>query len=499
MKRRLAWVPLTLLLVLAAGAAAKKPAAPKKGPGVRAPLPLKRLMRRYQWVNRTINLTRTEPVRVLTHPSDHLGGEPGPLEHAFYSAAFQRGLDRVTHSRLTAGNALKLLPNGISGREKMQLARNARETLFVTTMVFHCDEGGKKFTQALIDARQRGVDVRLIVDGIMVWASPPCLLNLRRAGVKTVISGRSLIPTKIDWEMHDKMVVADGEVAIVGGQNIGTWYFESDGVDENYRDTDLRVKGPVVRQIARRFVAIWQELKPQDASLESYTASLLDADIKDAAASRLGVDHYDQWLEPKHRRGLCRFVSQDPHKGTFHVFSAYTSLAQNTKKRIVLHALAFDPLGSPQQEALRKAMVELAQDPGGRVDVITNGPGLVDSKMLGKELGLWFGSVSLNAAYQGVENTPIRIWAHRSYMHSKVFYFDGVATAVGSFNFDDSGIRCQESTLICMDPELTEAVEGMFALDFANSVEVSFDPASRLEDGDVQKPAKAEQERAQMD
>jgi phosphatidylserine/phosphatidylglycerophosphate/cardiolipin synthase-like enzyme len=470
---------LIALFALAAFAQNEKPE--RRGPRLGdLPDQVKKLRARYRWINGTLNHQATAPVRQIKSVDAHFGPRPRADRHPFFSLSFQRGLDRVTHSRLTAGNDLRLLPNGDSGREKFRLMKEARKTLFVATMVFHCDDGGRAFTQALIDAKNRGVDVRLIVDGIMLWAMPPCMGDLNRGGVKVSVSGRSVTPGRVDWEMHDKLFIVDGgtrdEVAIVGGQNIGTWYFESNGTDDNYRDTDVRVRGPVARQIARRFVSIWRELNPRDATLESYEADLLDADAKDAARGLVGPDHYPAWLDPpagKKGRGLCRFVVQDPHKETFHVLSAYTSLARYSKKRAVFHALALDPLGSAPQEAFRAELVRLSKRPGAQVDVITNGPGLVESHMLGQQLGLWFGTTSLNNAYLGVEGTPIRLWAHRSYVHSKVFYFDGAAVAVGSLNFDDSAVRCQESALICHDPELIEATEAMFALDFANSTEVS--------------------------
>jgi phosphatidylserine/phosphatidylglycerophosphate/cardiolipin synthase-like enzyme len=486
--------------LFALGSQAESPALKKRTP--RIPdigKQVEKLRSRYQWINGTLNHQATEPVASIKSVDAHFGKRPRSENHPYHSLSFQRGMDRITHSALTAGNELLLLPNGKSGAEKFRLMKEARESLFVATMVFHCDEGGKAFTDALIAAQERGVDTRLIVDGIMLWAMPPCMGRLNRAGVKVSVSGRSVTPGRVDWEMHDKLFVVDGKTAIVGGQNIGTWYFSSTGTDDNYRDTDIRVVGPATRQIARRFVSIWRDLNPRDASLESYEAQLFDQDARDAAQGFMGSQNYGRWLSAGKKKGLCRFVFQDPHKDTFHVLSAYTSLARYAKERVVFHALALDPRGSAAQEAFRSELVRVSNSPGGQVDVITNGPGLVESHMLGQQLGLWFGTVSLNNAYLGVEGTPIRLWAHRSYVHSKVFYFDGAAVAVGSLNYDDSAMRCQESALICFDDDLIAETEAMFALDFANSTEVSLSRQDALSEEDAPQVLDVEKRRHHLE
>lgn len=479
---------------------------PKLGPA--KPLDLEALKKRYRWIAETIHLSERPPQRGPVDPRAYFLYGPAQPPHPFYQARFQRQLDNLTHSRMSAGNTLRLLPNSASFARKLQWMHKAQHSLYVAAMVYHCDAGGKAYADALIAAKQRGVDVRLVIDGIMQWAAGNCLRRLRHAGVQVVVSNRSLIPTKIDWEMHDKLFVVDadqapGAVAIVGGQNIGSWYFDSNGVDSNYRDTDIEVQGPATRAIARRFVQIWQELRPLDASLEGYQAGLQDADLLDAAQARLGANNYPAWLQGLAAdpvltgdasaptlgqpvdNALCRFVSQDPYRQTFHVFDAYTRLAQTSKRRLVMHALAFDPVGSRRQKAFLQALMDLSAKPDARVDVITNGPGLLQSQTMPSQLGFLFGVQSLNSAYTGIEGTQIHIWAYRSYVHSKAFLFDDAALAIGSFNYDDSATRCQESSLICISPGLIAQAQQMFARDLANASEVSLSPEQRLRSEDL--------------
>jgi|GEM_PF-1240458 len=407
--------------------------------------------------------------------------------HPLRSERLQLHLDDVTHSRLTAGNTCKLLLNGNSGQKKFDLVDTAKHSLFITALIYHCDAGGQALTDKLVAARKRGVDVRLVVDALGAVAGVGCFHKLREAGVKLTVSSRSLAPTTIDWEMHDKLFIQDGKRAVVGGQNVGSWYFDSNGVDDNYRDTDLYVEGPVVRDVGRRFMRIWQEQNPLDASLERFCRQQQELDVKDATAGRLGRQHYKRWLAPiddggaagggaagggEGGKGVCRFVGQDPHKGTFHVFETYQLLAQRCRQHLALHALSLDPVGSPHQERLRDTLVALAAKKKGRVDILTNGPGLLKSRAMPAQLGSLFGSSFLSDAHEGFVGSDVNLYAYRSYLHSKVFAFDHVAAAIGSFNYDASGVRCQESTVVCWDPTLVRHVDAMFANDLANSTPV---------------------------
>ncbi len=401
--------------------------------------------------------------------------EPFPRfqDHRYYSVAFQKELDGATSSRLTAGNKVKLLPNYHSWEAKRALMTQARETLYATTMVYHCDEGGQAFAQGMIDAARRGVDTRLIVDGIYIAAAQPCLRRMREAGVKIRVSLRSLRPDKLDWEMHEKLFIVDARIGITGGQNVGKKYQEASGVDANYRDTDIRLEGPVVRDMARRFVRLWHMIDPDDTSLDAYTQQIVALDETDARHGLVGQIHYAAWLAPGHRRGLCRFVAQDPQLGTFHVWTLYQRYVEAAQKRVMLTSYNLDPNGSPTQEALRDALIALSERPGAIVDIITNGPWFGSSVTVPPWLARARSASILARSWEGFQNTPVRIWTYHYFTHAKQYYFDGVAAGIGSFNFDASGNRCQESVVVVIDPDLVSEVETLFALDLANATLVT--------------------------
>lgn len=423
----------------------------------------------------------SKPIRKVDDPASVLGPLPRFTDHPYYTEAFQDSLDLNTNSRLTAGNRMKILPDSLSWQTKKQLMAQAQHTLYVTTMLLICDEGGREFVNGMVAAAKRGVDVRFVVDGLFSFYTGNCLSLMRNGGVKVAISLRSIRPDKLDWESHEKLFVVDGEVAITGGTNVGSWYQNSDGFDENYRDTDIWLSGPVVIDIARRFVGLWTALRPDDRSLDSYVDELDMRDYAFAAEKLVGKDYYQRWLKPNRREGLCRFVAQDPHLNTFHVWTAYEDMIEQAKKRVMFTAYALAGTGTPNQDRMRSVLLNLARRDGAMVDAITNGYGNLSNQVMPPVFRTPYSISVLRSAWKSFGETPVRLWVYHYFTHAKQYYFDGVAVAIGSFNYDDSGNRCQESTVICIDPGLVKQAESLFARDIANSWRLSGEALDAME------------------
>lgn len=421
------------------------------------------------------------PTREIKDVEKVLGPVPRFADHTFYSEGFQSLLDIRTDSRLTAGNSIQLLPDREAWAARKRVMQDARETLYVTTMLMICDEGGREFSQLMIDAARRGVDTRFILDALFSLYANPCLNMMRQGGVEVILSLRSIRPDKIDWESHEKILVADGEVAITGGTNVGSWYQDSDGFDENYRDTDVMLEGPIVIDLARRFVTLWTSLRRDDHSLDGYLEELETKELTFAHQRLLGRQHYARWLSPSNRNGLCRFVAQDPHLNTFHVWSLYQELIEESRKRVMLTAYALDPLGSPNQVRMQKALIKLASKPDAKVDLITNGYGGLYNPVVPPLFRNSYSASVLRQSWRGFGNTPVRLNVYHYFIHAKQYYFDGILGAVGSFNYDNSGNRCQESTVVCMDPTFLSELERLFARDIANSWVLSGEDIARIE------------------
>ena len=169
----------------------------------------------------------------------------------------------VSGRPLLGGNAIKAFRNGEAAYPEMLAAINsASETCYLSTYIFESNKTGKDFIEALTRAKDRGVDVRVVIDGIgekysLPWAGRV----LKKAGVPCAhFLPPTIIPPQfsINLRNHRKMLVCDGRTAFVGGMNIGDRHLvEKPVVKSPVADTHFEVKGPAVAQIEEIFLWDW--------------------------------------------------------------------------------------------------------------------------------------------------------------------------------------------------------------------------------------------------
>lgn len=169
----------------------------------------------------------------------------------------------VTRWPIVGGNSIELLQNGEQAYPAMLEAIDKAETsLFLSTFIFDTDRTGRRFIEALARTHGRGVDVRVIIDGIGEWyAFPRAGTLLRRRGVPTArFLPPSLYPPSIyvNLRNHRKILVADGRSAFIGGMNIGDRHIcERPDNPKRVKDIHFRLTGPVVTQIETAFISDW--------------------------------------------------------------------------------------------------------------------------------------------------------------------------------------------------------------------------------------------------
>jgi cardiolipin synthase len=213
-----------------------------------------------------INRVRRKAARLRVGAPALLGVGAGPrpdprlLGHL---APIRRAVDALTPVPLVAGNAITPLRNGEEAYPAMLAAIAAAErTVALQTFLFDDDAWGRRFVHELAEAQRRGVEVRVLIDGVGVWFSwPPVLPVLRRAGVPFRRFLWSLDPrrmTLLNLRNHRKTLVVDGRVGFTGGMNVrGTFVQEDDGPRTAEQDLHFRVEGPLVRQLLDLFATDW--------------------------------------------------------------------------------------------------------------------------------------------------------------------------------------------------------------------------------------------------
>ena len=169
---------------------------------------------------------------------------------------------KVIGGELAGGNRITPLAGGDEAYPQMLAAiSGAARGVVLASYIFRDDEAGGKFVDALIAAKARGVEVRVLLDSVGTgYLFSPILARLRRGGVRC----ERFLHTWLPWRMpflnmrnHRKLLVADGRLAFMGGINIGAENCASLRPKHHIDDVHFRVEGPVVRQLMAAFAQDW--------------------------------------------------------------------------------------------------------------------------------------------------------------------------------------------------------------------------------------------------
>jgi cardiolipin synthase len=164
--------------------------------------------------------------------------------------------------RFVGGNEVTVYEFGRDALGKMlEAIESARESVHLETYILRDDGTGRRFLDALTARARGGVSVCLLYDAFgSLGLAPETLSPLRAAGgLATAFNplGRlypKWLPRRRD---HRKLLVVDCEVGFMGGLNVGDEYWGSDPGGPGWRDTQLRLRGPVVRDLEAVFLESW--------------------------------------------------------------------------------------------------------------------------------------------------------------------------------------------------------------------------------------------------
>lgn len=161
---------------------------------------------------------------------------------------------------------------------RMHLIRSARNAIEVQNFILRKDDSGELFLNELLEAARRGVEVRLLLDQMFSFSDARYLVQLTMAHSNFEIrfynpSFHKAEMAKHDWisavaccfrrfnqRMHNKLMVVDGLVGIIGGRNIADRYFDYD-TNYEFKDRDAAVFGATVRDMGESFEWFWAHPK----------------------------------------------------------------------------------------------------------------------------------------------------------------------------------------------------------------------------------------------
>ena len=154
--------------------------------------------------------------------------------------------------------------------ERVRLIQNAKDEIILSTFAFKSDESGKLILGALHDAADRGVHVRILVDGMESWIDMegnPYFYGLsshENVEIKLYNKANPLKPWKTMGRMHDKYLIADGKIYILGGRNTYNYFLGDFPGHKNFdRDVLVVCDEPQidnsVNQLLDYFETIWEQ------------------------------------------------------------------------------------------------------------------------------------------------------------------------------------------------------------------------------------------------
>ena len=439
------------------------------------------------------------PTVALAHPEEtRLGGK-------FARAAREHG----------GNSGFRIITVGVDGfLTRVQMIDAAERTLDLQYYIFRGDETGRLLTDALLRAADRGVRVRVLVDDggtidgdeqiIAVDPHPAVEIrvfnpfayrghgNLQRA-IEFLFNS-----SRLDYRMHNKLLVVDNSLALIGGRNIGNQYFQLDP-ESQLADDDVFAAGPIVSQLSATFDEYWNSgFAIPAAALGSRTpaaTALADHRERERAGPRKelqtlqtdGIDYVKRIATGEPYAGMiagrlplvwahAKVVCDSPDKKRVENGASRGRLmlrpVADAAREVQSELLMVTPYFIPADEELQ-ILKDLRQQKV-RVRILTN------SLESAPELSAHSGYVPYREPLlrDGVELYEVRsllgnargsgqtaaISRYGTYaLHAKLFVFDRQRLFVGSMNFDQrSKYLNTEVGLIIDSPELAAQTAARF-------------------------------------
>ena len=167
-----------------------------------------------------------------------------------------------SNSLLTKNNDIKIITDGKEKFSKLQEdIKSAKKFIHIQYYIIRMDELFDHLKDMLLEKVKEGVEVRILYDSMGCKSVPKKYFkNLKSQGIQIAeffpaFLGR--LQLRVNYRNHRKIVVVDGEIAYIGGFNVGREYL---GLDERFgywRDTHLRIQGSAVPELQTRFILDW--------------------------------------------------------------------------------------------------------------------------------------------------------------------------------------------------------------------------------------------------
>ncbi|AJD48717.1 cardiolipin synthase [Isoalcanivorax pacificus W11-5] len=343
--------------------------------------------------------------------------QPRPADQHLHSLAELVG--RLTGLPLLPGNLITPMEARDALPAMIEAINQAEESVYLATYIFGNDIAGRPVIEALAAAVERGVQVRVLIDGMgSLYSFPTVMRRLRQRRIPCARFLYSIAPWRMPYmnlRNHRKVLVIDRSIGFTGGMNLRSGYIREPA---NTRDLHMRVEGPVVGQLLRSFAADWQF----------------------SARETLNVDYVGPLVcGPVLARGISAGPDADIGKRRMTLLAAIGSAQHEIR--------IMTPYFVPDQTLL--TALQLACLRGVRVELVL--PARNNMRLVH-----W---ASLHLLPWLVHDGCELYFSPPPFDHSKVMTVDGSWALLGSGNWDARSLRLNfELDMECYDPALVNAL-----------------------------------------
>jgi len=360
--------------------------------------------------------------------------------------AFIPTIEAYTVAPVGGGNTVDVLLNGDQiFPAQLATIRSARET--ITYAQYFYEEGpiGREIAEALADRCRAGVRAHILLDGFGTIQMPAEYREtITRAGCQ-VASFRPLSPLSLlaavgfgsaNKRNHRRILVVDGRIGFTGGSGVSPKWMGDGRTKGHWRDTDVRVEGPVVASLQGAFVENWL----------------------DATNDVLGGESYFP-RPPRPGSVFAQIVRSSPAGGSFSMYTMFLLAISSARRSIYVTNPYFLP-----DARMTQALIDA---PGRGVRVVVLLPGAIDNNIVRQASRSKFGEL-LKA---GVE-----IYEYQAgLLHAKVMTVDGIWATIGSTNLDSRSFALNEElNAVVYHTTVVAQLEQVFADDLKYSRKIEY-------------------------
>jgi cardiolipin synthase len=335
-------------------------------------------------------------------------------------ASFLRAAEALTGAPVSHGNDADILINGDEiFPAYLSAIRDAEETVNLTTYAYWRGEIATDVADALCEKASGGVECNVILDAVGAAQMDRKLVRkMRDAGVHVCFfrPPKPYAVRRLQYRNHRKLLIVDGTTGFTGGVGIAEEWTGNAQDPDHWRDTHVRVTGPVVRGLQGAFAENWLE----------------------CTGDVLAGDRYLPYIEATEDGGPMQVMRSSATVGDSNAEALIYLAVAAAKRSIELTSAYFVP-----RPAFTEALVEAAER-GVHMRILV--PGSHIDKQLVRTAG--------RAAYDQLIAAGIELYEYcPTMLHAKTLTVDEIWSSVGSVNFDNRSFQLHDEVTLCVQSE----------------------------------------------